>query len=84
MKRKKPRKIKAAVRAAAAVVSLMLCISTFFVDLQAAESKWDIDNTLDVTECMQKEAFVLSVKLKAKGKAKTKEISRLRGILEYE
>ncbi len=84
MKRKKPRKIKAAVRSAAAVLSLMLCISTFFVDLQAAESKWDIDNTLDVTECMQKEAFMLSVMLKAKGTAKTQEISSLSGVLEYD
>lgn len=71
-------------KAVAAAVSLVLCICTMFINVSAANSKWDIENTLDVSECKQGGTLVLSVTLKGSSTAKAQEITSLSGIFEYD
>lgn len=76
--------MEAVKKAAAVIFSLMLGISICFTDAYAAESKWDIENTLNQEECKQGGTLLLSVTLKAGGTAKKQEIASLSGILEYD
>jgi len=69
---------------AAAAISLIFCICTMLVNVSAADSKWDIENTLDVSECKQGGTLLLSVKLQGSSTAKEQEIASLSGILEYD
>lgn len=71
-------------KAAAAAACLVLGISALSGKAYAAESKWDIEHTLDVTECRQGGTLLLSVTLKGESKTKTSEITSLSGILEYD
>lgn len=71
-------------KAAALAVSLALCIGAFFGNAYAAEGKWDIENTLDASECKLGGTLLLSVTLKAGSTAKQQEIASLSGILEYD
>lgn len=75
------RKVKKAVTAA---VSLVFCICALFINVSAADSKWDIENTLDVSECKQGGTLLLSVTLKGSSTAKAQEITSLSGIFEYD
>lgn len=75
------RKVKKAVTA---VVSLVFCICALFINVSAADSKWDIENTLDVSECKQGGTLLLSVTLKGSSTAKAQEITSLSGIFEYD
>lgn len=74
------RKVK---RAAAAAASLLFCICTMLTSVSAA-GKWEIENTLDVSECMQGDALLLTVSLKGSSTAKAQEITSINGILEYD
>lgn len=76
--------MKTGTKAAAAAVCLVLGICTLFGKAYAAESKWDIEHTLDAAECKQGGTLLLSVTLKGESKTKTSEMTSLSGILEYD
>lgn len=67
----------------AAVLSLMLCISVFFVNAQAAD-KWEIENKLDLEQCSQGGTLLLSVTLKGESASASQKISSVSGVLEYD
>ncbi len=71
-------------KTAAAVLSLLLLICGFSMDVYADEAAWGIENVLDVSECMQGDTITMSVNLKGSGTLDKQEIISMEGILEYD
>ena len=71
-------------KAAAVFVSLAMVICGFAVDVYADGTVWDIENTLDVSECSQGDTITMSVNLKGSGATSAQEIAFMEGTLEYD
>lgn len=71
-------------KAAAALISLAMAISGFPMYAYANGAAWDIENTLNTSECRQGDTVTMSVNLKGGGTASTQEIVSMEGTLEYD
>lgn len=71
-------------KAAAVFVSLAMVICGFAMDAYADGTAWDIENTLDVSECRQGDTVTMSVNLKGSGASSAQEIAFMEGTLEYD
>ena len=54
-------------KAAAVIMSLMAAVLGFANDTYAGEAAWDIENTLDISECRQGDTVTMSINLKGSG-----------------
>lgn len=71
-------------KAAAALISLAVAVCGFSINVYADGAAWDIENTLDVSECRQGDIVTMSVNLKGGGTASVQEIASMEGTLEYD
>lgn len=70
-------------KAVAIIIGLLAAICGFSFQVYA-KSAWDIENTLDVSECKRGDTITLSVKLKGSDKTSEQEIISMEGTLEYD
>ena len=70
-------------KAAAIIIGLLAAICGFSFDTYA-KSAWDIENTLDVSECKRGDTITMSVKLKGSDKTSKQDIISMEGVLEYD
>lgn len=68
----------------AALIILAMAVCGFSIDAYADGAAWDIENTLDVSECRQGDTLTMSVNLKGSDTAATQEITSMEGTLEYD
>lgn len=78
------KEVKRINKAAAVLISLAMAICGFAMDAYADGAAWDIENTLDVSECRQGDTVTMSVNLKGSGTSFTQEIVSMEGTLEYD
>lgn len=78
------KEVKRIGKAAAVIISLAMVICGFAMDAYADGSVWDIENTLDVSECRQGDTITMSVNLKGSGASSPQEIVSIEGTLEYD
>jgi hypothetical protein len=78
------KEVKKVKKAAAVFVSLAMVICGFVMDAYADGTAWDIENTLDVSECRQGDTVTMSVNLKGSGASSAQEITFIEGTLEYD
>ena len=71
-------------RAAAALIGLVVAVLGFTNDTYAEEAAWDIENTLDISECRQGDTVTMSINLKGSGTSSPQEIHSMEGMLEYD
>lgn len=76
--RKKIKKI------AASVCSVLICVHASSYPSFANVQPWDIENTLEVSECRQGDMVKLSVYLKGISEGASQEITSMKGTLEYD
>ena len=78
------KEVKRINKAAAVLISLAMVICGSAMDAYADGAAWDIENTLDVSECRQGDTVTMSVNLKGSGTSSTQEIVSMEGTLEYD
>ncbi len=71
-------------RAAAVLIGLVVAVLGFTNDTYAEEAAWDIENTLDISECRQGDTVTMSINLKGSGISSPQEIHSMKGTLEYD
>ncbi len=71
-------------RAAAVLIGLMVAVLGFANNTYAEEAAWDIENTLDISECRQGDTVTMSINLKGSGTSSPQEIHSMKGMLEYD
>ncbi len=71
-------------RAAAVLIGLVVAVLGFTNDIYAEEAAWDIENTLDISECRQGDTVTMSINLKGSGTSSPQEIHSMKGTLEYD
>ncbi len=71
-------------KAAAVIISLMAAVLGFANDTYAEEAAWDIENTLDISECRQGDTVTMSINLNGSGASSPQEIHSMKGMLEYD
>ncbi len=76
--------MKKTVKLAALVLSLCTAASGFCVRAYADTAAWDIENSLDVSECRQGDTVTMSVNLKGASASASQEIASMSGTLEYD
>lgn len=64
--------------------SLLVLICGISGNVYADGSAWDIENTLDLSECRQGDTIKMSVRLKGSSTASPQEILSMSGTLEYD
>ena len=69
-------------RAAAILIGLMVAVFGFANDTYAEEAVWDIENTLDISECRQGDTVTMSINLKGSGTSSPQESHSRKGTLE--
>lgn len=71
-------------KTAAVVLGLIVAIVGYSNTIYADGALWDIENTLDTSECRQGDTITMSVKLKGSGEAASQQIHTIAGTLEYD
>lgn len=71
-------------KAVAALIILAVAVCGFSINTYADGAAWDIENTLNVSECRQGDTVTMSVNLKGGGMASSQEIVSMEGTLEYD
>lgn len=71
-------------KAAVLALSLILAICKFSNKAYAEDTAWDIENTLNISECKQGDIVTMSVYLKGSNTSSRQDISSMSGILEYD
>lgn len=73
-------------KVAAAILCFTIALGGLSNQAFAEETKWDIENTLDISDCKQGSTVTMSVTLKGSGTAadKPQEIASINGTLEYD
>lgn len=71
-------------KAAALIISLVMTICGINIIAYADGAAWDIENTLNVSECSQGDTITMSINLKGSGTPATQEIISMEGTLEYD
>lgn len=70
---------------AAVILGLMVAVFGFSNHTYAEDALWDIENTLDVSECRQGDTIMMSVKLKGSSKESSPQaVNTIAGTLEYD
>lgn len=68
----------------AVLIILAMAVCGFSIDAYADGTAWDIENTLNVSECRQGDTITMSVNLKGSGPVSAQEITSMEGTLEYD
>lgn len=76
--------MKRIIKTTAIIVSIIFAVYRFSIDIYAADTGWDIENTLNVSECRQGDIVIMSVKLKGGSDAQPQQMITVEGILEYD
>lgn len=78
------RMVRKTKKAAALAAAFLYCLSTLAVNVSAAESKWEIEHTLDLSECTPAGTLLLTISAKTSNKTASQEIDSISGVLEYD
>ena len=69
------------------ILTALICLVTVISicsDRVSAAAAWDIENTLDVSECRQGDVITMTVSLKGVNASAAQEIVSMSGTLEYD